>query len=106
MKSAFVSVSERLAPVVFALNPPGYTPPLVYALPRSPTGLALPAGGAAFVPWGGAFFLRRGGRNPEGVGRFFFCGARPFPGPGERPPDTTTQTPHARRSRGNSPPKN
>jgi hypothetical protein len=34
MNSAFVSALEKLAPVVFAFNPPGYTLAFVYALPK------------------------------------------------------------------------
>src|SRR5260221_13579574 len=49
MNSAFVSAIETLPPVVFALNPPGYTRPLVYALTRVSYWAGVAGGGRGFA---------------------------------------------------------
>src|SRR5258708_26124232 len=67
--------------------------PLVYALPRSPTGLALPAGAAVLRPGGRAFFFPDGRRTLAGSERYFIFNAGLFPDPGERPHNTPTETP-------------
>src|SRR5260221_12990630 len=78
--------------------------PLVYALPRSPTGLALPAGAAGLRPRGRALFFPDGRRKLAGAGRYFILKGGLLPDRGGRPPSSRKEAPRGFRGTAHPPP--
>src|SRR5258708_3403494 len=73
---------RNAAPVVFALNPLGYTPPLVYALTPVSYWAGVAGGGGGFRVLRAGFFSPVRGSNTSGVGMTLPFHSTSLAGPG------------------------